>query len=162
VAVEAYKNLPYDTLDIKLKTFDEDIFKFRNKIKDLERRLSSVVIQGFEDNDTIMGRFRHLDIFETILLRPIIQDELEKKHLGVLDNYRSDLKLVQEIFFEGRRLIELKDPNWPISSMMPPVSGTLFWCRALRIRIQDPYDRIPTLGQGITEREEFRDVKKLH
>lgn len=162
VAVESYKSLPYDTLDIKLKTFDEDIFKFRNKIKDLERRLSSVIVQAFDDNDAIMGKFRLLDIFETILLRPIIQDELEKKHLLVLDQYRGELKLVQEVFFEGRNLIEEKDPNEPISNMMPPVAGSLLWCHMLLTRIREPFERIPGLGQGITEREEYRDVDKLY
>lgn len=46
--------------------------------------------------------------------------------------------------------------------MMPPVAGTLSWCYSLRTRITDPYERIPGLGQGITEREEYRDIKKLY
>lgn len=149
VAVEAYKTLHYDTLNINLKNFDEDIFKFRNKIKDLERRLSSVIVQAFDDNDTVGGKFRLLDIFETILTRPLIEDELEKKHGVILDMYRSDLKLVQEVFLEGKRQIELNDSNNPIFMGMPPVAGTLAWCKGLLDRIDDPIERIPTLGQGV-------------
>jgi dynein heavy chain len=79
-AVDAYKGLPYDTMDINEKSFDDDFYNFRNKIKELERRLASVITQGFDDNDTLTGKFRLLESFEIILSRPIIQDELEKKH----------------------------------------------------------------------------------
>ena len=63
-------------MDINNKTFDEDFMTFRGKIKELERRLASVITQGFDDNDTILGKFKLLDCFEGILNRAIIQDEL--------------------------------------------------------------------------------------
>jgi dynein heavy chain len=50
-------------MDINQKKFDEDFLVFRGKIKELERRLASVVTQGFDDNDTIMGKFKLLDCF---------------------------------------------------------------------------------------------------
>ena len=62
-AVESFKQLPYDTMDITKKNFDDDFMTFRHKIKELERRLASVITQGFDDNDTIMGKFRLLDCF---------------------------------------------------------------------------------------------------
>jgi len=45
-----------------------------------------------------MGKFKLLDCFDGILNRPIIQDELEKKHAILLDMYKQDLKCVQVIF----------------------------------------------------------------
>ena len=92
-------------MDITKKMFDDDFMTFRHKIKELERRLASVITQGFDDNDTIMGKFKLLDCFEGILNRPIIQDELEKKHTVILDMYKHDLKTVQAVFFEGKELI---------------------------------------------------------
>jgi dynein heavy chain len=75
-------------MDIDKKEFDDDFYEFRAKIKELERRLASVITQGFDDCDTINGRFKLLDSFEGLLNRPIIQDELEKKHIVLLDNYK--------------------------------------------------------------------------
>ena len=97
-AVDNFRQLPYDTMDITKKNFDDDFMAFRHKIKELERRLASVITQGFDDNDTIMGKFRLLDCFDGILNRPLIQDELEKKHAILLDMYKQDLKCVQTIF----------------------------------------------------------------
>ena len=79
-------------MDIEIKLFDNDFYEFRSKIKELERRLASVITQGFDDCDTIHGRFKLLDSFEGLLNRPIIQDELEKKHIVLLDLYKQDMK----------------------------------------------------------------------
>ena len=161
-AVESFKQLPYDTMDITKKNFDDDFMTFRHKIKELERRLASVITQGFDDNDTIMGKFRLLDCFEGILNRPIIQDELEKKHAILLDMYKHDLKTVQNIFLEGKNLIEKNDERSPIYSNYPPVAGTLTWCKTLKDRISEPFKKLECLGNGIDEREEYKDIQKLH
>lgn len=87
-AVEEFTQVQYDIMDIAKKEFDDDFYKFRSKIKELERRLASVITQGFDDNDTINGRFKLLDNFDGLLTRPIIQDELEKKHIVLLEMYK--------------------------------------------------------------------------
>ena len=84
----------YDIMDISIRKFDDDFYKFRCRIKELERRLASVLTQGFDDNDTIIGKFKLLESFEGLLNRPIIQDELEKKHIILLELYKQDLKIV--------------------------------------------------------------------
>jgi len=78
----------YDILDIEKKDFDDDFYAFRQRIKELERRLASILTQGFDDCDTIIGKFKLLDSFEGLLNRPIIQDELEKKHITLLELYK--------------------------------------------------------------------------
>ena len=149
-------------MDITQKDFDNDFMIFRQKIKELERRLASVITQGFDDYDTIMGKFKLLDCFEGILNRPIIQDELEKKHAIILDMYKQDLKCVQNIFLEGKILIEKNDERSPIYNNYPPVAGTLTWCKTLKDRINEPFKKLDTLGNGISEREEYKDVHRLH
>lgn len=149
-------------MDINVKNFDEDFLAFKNKIKELERRLASVITQGFDDNDTISGKYKLLDCFEGILNRPIIQDELEKKHAILLDMYKQDLKVVQSIFLEGKALIDKNDERSPIFNNYPPIAGTLTWCKGLKDRVIEPFDKLATLGQGITEREEYKDIQKLY
>jgi dynein heavy chain len=161
-AVDNFRQLPYDTMDINVKEFDEDFLAFRNKIKELERRLASVITQGFDDNDTISGKYKLLDCFEGILNRPIIQDELEKKHAVLLEMYKQDLKTVQAIFLEGKALIDKNDERSPIYMNYPPIAGSLTWCKGLKDRISEPFDKLATLGQGITDREEYKDVQKLY
>ena len=109
-----------------------------------------------------MGKFKLLDCFEGILNRPIIQDELEKKHAILLDMYKQDLKCVQNIFLEGKSLIDKNDERSPIYNNYPPVAGTLTWCKTLKDRITEPFKKLDSLGNGIDEREEYKDVQKLY
>ena len=81
-------------MDIEKREFDDDFFKFRQRIKELERRLASVLSQSFDDSDTIIGKFKLLESFEGLLSRAIIQDELEKKQINLLELYKTDLKTV--------------------------------------------------------------------
>ena len=99
-----------------------------------------------------MGKFRLLDCFEGILNRPLIQDELEKKHAILLDMYKQDLKCVQTIFLEGKTLIDKNDERSPIYSNYPPVAGTLTWCKTLKDRTKEPLKKLDALGNGIDER----------
>ena len=80
------QGVKYDIMDVNAKQFDDDFYEFRCKIKELERRLGSVLTQGFDDSPTIQGRFKLLDSFETLLDRPIISDELERKHSHLIDS----------------------------------------------------------------------------
>lgn len=66
--------------------------------------------------------------------------------------YKQDLKVVQAIFLEGKILIDRNDEKSPIFSNYPPIAGTLTWCKGLKDRVIEPFDKLATLGQGITER----------
>jgi len=159
--VEKFQEVEYDIMEIANKKFDDDFYIFRCRIKELERRLASTLTQGFDDCDTIQGKFKLLESFEGLLTRPIIQDELEKKHIILLDLYKNDLKIVQNIFHEGKALVDKIDERAPIGDNMPPIAGAIYWTTGLYERIKEPMDKLSSLSQSIQEREEFKDIQKL-
>lgn len=161
-AVEEFKKVSYDIMNVSAKEFDDDFYEFRCKIKELERRLASILTQGFDDSDTIYGRFKLLESFEGLLTRPIIQDELEKKHIVLIESYKQDVKSVQQIFLENKALVDRLDPRAPISKNMPPVTGAINWTRGLMERIKEPMEKLSNLSQTVLEREEYKDVQKLY
>jgi len=157
-AVDDFMLVDYDIMDIEKRQFDDDFFKFRQRIKELERRLSSVLTQSFDDCDTMIGKFKLLESFEGLLNRPTIQDELERKHVTLLEIYKADLKTVSDIFQEGKILVEKVDERAPISSNMPPIAGGLNWTSGLYERIRDPMERLSQISTSIQDREEYKDV----
>jgi len=161
-AVNKFMTVQYDIMDIQQRNFEDDFFKFRQRIKELERRLASILTQGFDDSDTIIGKFKLLDSFEGLLNRPIIQDELEKKQINLLELYKHDLKTVAAVFMEGKALVDSKDERAPISTNLPPVAGALNWTFGLIERVREPMDKLNLLSQSIKDREEFKDVQKLY
>jgi dynein heavy chain len=149
-------------MNIENREFDNDFYTFRHRMKELDRRLASILTQGFDDSDTIIGKFKLLDSFEGLLNRPIIQDELERKHITLLELYKQDLKTVSTIFMEGRALVDRSDDRAPIANNLPPISGALNWTYGLLERIKEPMDKLTKLSQSIQDREEYKDVQKLY
>ena len=94
--------------------------------------------------------------------RQIIQDEVEKKHVTLLELYKQDLKTVSNIFHEGRLLVENIDERAPIGLNMPPIAGALNWTAGLLERVKEPFERLDTLSSTIKDREEYKDVQKLY
>jgi dynein heavy chain len=141
-AQKEFTAVKYDIMDIRQGQFEDDFYKFRQRIKELERRLASILTQGFDDCDTIIGKFKLLESFEGLLNRPIIQDELEKKHITLLELYKQDLKTVGAIFMEGKALVDRADTLAPIASNLPPIAGALNWTSGLLERIKEPMDKL--------------------
>ena len=78
-AVEAFQQVTYDIMHVEEKQFDDDFFQFRCAVKELDRRLATVLSNSFDDLDSMPQRLKLLDNFEGLLERPILQDELERK-----------------------------------------------------------------------------------
>ena len=149
-------------MDIEKREFDDDFFEFRQSIKELDRRVSAVLTQAFDDCDTIVGKFKLLESFEGLLSRPIILDELERKQIVLIELYSNDLKKVNQIFNEGRELINSQDENSPLTKNMSPIAGALNWTNGLRGRITEPMEKLLTYNQSMQDREEFKDACKLY
>ena len=94
-ALEKLHQVEYDVMDVESKKFDDDFYEFRSVIKELERRLGSVIIQGFEDCVTVGTAFKLFDSFEGLLEREIIMADLEKKQMELVRFFGADLKEVR-------------------------------------------------------------------
>eukprot|EP00939_MAST-03C_sp_MAST-3C-sp1_P002675 g2675.t1 len=153
-------------MDVGAKEFDDDFYEFRCKIKELERRLGSIIAQAFDDSATIFGKFKLLDSFQGLLERPIIHDEIEKKQTALVASYSEDLQVVGDIFLANRTSfgddIEsvVVSPN--IARNMPPIAGALGWIRSLIDRIQEPMDKLRKIDGGVLETEDGKDVVKSY
>lgn len=152
--VEKFQQIPYDFVDITKEAFDDDFYKFRYSVKQLERRLSAILMVAFDDCATIEARFKLLESFEGLLERPIVKDELDKKHAQLLQSFAEEHHAVQEEF------LRYKD-NPKIDNNLPPVAGSLSWCRGLQERLLIPMEQLATAPIG-TDREEAREIEKVH
>jgi dynein heavy chain len=81
-ALAMFQGLEYDILDVEISAFDDDFYKFRCTIKELERRLGAVITQAFDDCTTIGNCFKLMDAFEGLLDRDLIASDLDKKQVG--------------------------------------------------------------------------------
>jgi dynein heavy chain len=65
----------------------------------------------------------------SFISRPIVTDELEKKHVALIESVKLDFEEVERIFL-------LYKDNPPVASNLPPIAGALTWCHGLLERIE--------------------------
>ena len=154
-AVAKFQNVTYDIMDVELKQFDDDFYEFRCLIKELERRLGSIVIQAFDDCTTVSACFKLLESFEGLLEREIIAADLEKKNADLIRSFAADLKDVQAIYTAG-----LLKPT--INRNSAPHSGTVAWMRGLLARIEEPMTKLQGMSKVVMESEEAKELSKTY
>ena len=130
-AVSKFHSIEYDILSVESKEFDDDFYEFRCSIKELERRIGSVISQGLDDCTTISMTFKLLDSFEGLLEREIIAHDLEEKRMRLLQSYAEDIRTVYRIFNA-----EKESPC--ITNNKAPSSGAVSWVQGLKARIEQP------------------------
>jgi dynein heavy chain len=153
-AVDCIRAVSKDILDLENKTFDEAYYEFRTHMKELDRRLGSVVVQALDDATTIIGKFRALETFENLVFRNIVATELEKKFASIIAVVRADIE-------EARRTFQSLESNPPLPANHPPIAGALTWSRGLFERVQLPVDKLKTF-EKMMERDDAREVVRLY
>ncbi|KAK2515653.1 hypothetical protein Q9233_014166 [Columba guinea] len=147
---EAYKlfsERTYDCLDLTNMDFEQDAFGFQQKVEDIDRRLGTVFIQAFDDASDLEHAFKLLDMFGSLLERPVIAADAADKYSVLISMFSRALDHARLIYSRHIQT-ELKLGSPPVHKNMPPVAGALCWARELRARIQVPFDqfrRIPHL-----------------
>lgn len=154
-AVDCIRVVGKGLLDLENKGFDEAFYEFRTRMKELDRRLGSVIAQALDDACTVNGKFRVLETFDSLVLRPIVADELEKKHASIVSAVRSDIE-------EARRTFQAHCANPPLAHNHPPIAGALTWSRGLLERVQLPMEKLKALDKKVLDRDDARDTVKLY
>ena len=154
-ALTRFRNVGYDLLNVSEKSFEDDFFQFRSTIKELERRLGSVLTRGFDDCGSIYSAFKLVESFEGLLDREIIHRDLEKKQSQLLRAYGQDLSEVQELFKSQR-------DNPPPYPNMPPTSGAIVWSKSLLERINRPMVHFLEMHEELLKTEEAKEILELH
>lgn len=151
---EHFREISYDMLDIEQKQFEEDFRRFRDVVKEQERRIGSIMGKAFEETSTIESSINLIESFHSFLEREIVQRELEKKEMEIIQRYVYDLKQVQMIF------IQHKDRP-PTLSNMPPTAGALTWSNGLLERITSPLNKIHEVNETLLQTSEGRSANRL-
>ena len=154
-AVMMFEGVNYDIMDVNADQFSPDFFKFRSAIKELERRLASLIVQAFEDSPNLKGLFDLLDSVDALLERPNIHDEIEKKFSALLSYFGADLQVVQDLFLSFR-----DEPT--IGCNFPPIAGAIAWCKGLLDRVNNPMTKLFLMDKAIMEAEEAKEVVKQY
>ncbi|NWH56161.1 DYH9 protein, partial [Geococcyx californianus] len=162
---ETYKVFAERTYDfpwlLSLQEFEQDAFNFQQKVEDIDRRLGTVFVQAFDDASDLEHAFKLLDMFGSLLERPIIAAEAADKYSVLISMFNSALDRARLIY--SRRIqTELELGSAPVHKNMPPVAGALDWARELRARIQEPFHHLRRITHLCLDSEKGRRAIKKY
>ena len=120
--------------------FPNDYDNFKRSIADLDRRLASIVCQGFDDCSGLESIFKLIDIFGSLLERPLIKEDFDPNYplmVTMMDDLLNEAKQI----FDKHMAVKEETGKIPIHKNMAKVSGSLKFAQELRDRISTPMNR---------------------
>ncbi|XP_071655678.1 dynein axonemal heavy chain 9-like isoform X2 [Patagioenas fasciata] len=98
---EAYKvfsERTYDCLDLTNTDFEQDAFGFQQKVEDMDRRLGTIFIQAFDDASNLDHAFKLLDMFGSLLERPVVAADAAGKYSVLISMFSRALDHARLIY----------------------------------------------------------------
>ena len=120
--------------------FPKDYESFKKAIADLDRRMASIVCQAFDDCSGLESAFRLIDIFGSLLERPLLKTDFDPNYPRMVTMMDEVLNETKQIFDKHMGIKE-ETGHMPIHKNMAEVSGSLKFAQELRNRITEPMKR---------------------
>ncbi|EAN79295.1 dynein heavy chain, putative [Trypanosoma brucei brucei TREU927] len=134
--------------------FEADYCEIRDTIRELERRLGTILVTTVDDAKAISEVFKAVDTFDGFTDRTVVQMEWSKKQKVVLESFYQDLIEAQETFYQGDSSAAY--PN------IPPLAAAVVRCSALLDRINESYSRVSELSSAVLESEAGKETMDLY
>ena len=130
-----------------LQKFVEDYEAFKEKITEMDMRLSQIVCIAFDDCSCCESIFKLFEMMGSLLERPVIHEDFKHKYPVLLSMYNLELDEAKEIF--DQQMMAAQSPSGPdINKNMPPVAGLLKWAQELRERIGHNMEKLRAINHG--------------
>jgi dynein heavy chain len=143
----------YDPLDPQNGEFMADYKEFCEQMFDLDSRLAAVAGQAFDDCSGPYAVFKLIDMFGSLMDRPLIHEQFVQKMPFLIAAMNTHLDHCKELYDQQMKLLsdENEDTVPMRSKNMPVVSGTLRWSQELRDLAAQPIMRLKGMNHGTVE-----------
>ncbi|XP_028263973.1 dynein axonemal heavy chain 9 isoform X2 [Parambassis ranga] len=144
---------PYDCLDVINKEFEEDVREFQLKVDDTDLRLGAVFCQAFEDASGLEHAFKVVDMFGSLLERPLVAADALDRYPLLVSMFDKELDGCRILYNKHIQAAE-KLGSSPVNKNMPAVAGGLRWAQQLQQRIQALFFKFKHLSSPCLESAE--------
>lgn len=145
-----WSQIQFDPLDPspQAKSFDNERKKFKCETDVLERKLSAVLSQAFDECYTMESIIKLIEVCGSLLQRQIIFNEIRDKLESMIGIYNNDLDQVKSIYDDGLEKFT-KDgvKGLEVDKSFPPVAGSLTWIKKMKTRITKPQDELRNISE---------------
>ncbi|XP_054260158.1 dynein beta chain, ciliary-like [Macrosteles quadrilineatus] len=139
MAFNVFRSVSYNPAEPEDTAFLSDYKVFKEKVLDLDRRMAALSSQAFNECHNFESIFKMINVWDTMLKRPIIQTEITPKYSVIIDMLNDELDIIKTLYndqlkyYEETGFMEV-DRNWP------PVAGGLVWILKMANRVSGPVE----------------------
>ncbi|CAH1639911.1 unnamed protein product [Spodoptera littoralis] len=151
----------YDVLDPDDETFNEDFKAFQENIIDLDLKLSTVLVESFDNCTTLESIFKLIDVVGSVLDRPLISKEFTAKYVEIIVMLEEEINTCEELFNEQSNRLE-KYGMMEVDAYLPPIAGGLLFMTTLAARITKPIASFRNLPHPIKGTDEAKKIFIRH
>ncbi|XP_030610318.1 dynein axonemal heavy chain 9 isoform X3 [Archocentrus centrarchus] len=154
--VDSYKLFTeklYDCLDMNNMEFEEDVNEFKLKVDDTDRRLGAIFCQAFDDAYGLQHTFKVLDMFGSLLERPLVAADALDRYPLLVSMFDKELDCCKILCNTHIQAAEERG-SAPVNKNMPAVAGGLRWAQEVQQRIQAPFFKFRHLSYPCLETAE--------
>ncbi|XP_056152723.1 LOW QUALITY PROTEIN: dynein heavy chain 9, axonemal [Lampris incognitus] len=130
----------YDCLDLSNREFDEDVRGFKLKVDDTDRRLGAIFCQAFDDASGLENTFKVLDMFGSLLERPLVAADAQARYPLLVSMFDMELDGCKLLFNRHKQTAEELGYS-QVDKNMPAIAGGLRWAQQLQGRIGAPFSK---------------------
>ncbi|KAM4697873.1 dynein axonemal heavy chain 11-like [Rhinophrynus dorsalis] len=123
----------YDPLDYTDTGFLSDYMRYSKQINDFDHHLGRILNLAFEESNGIESAFKVLQIFGSLLERPVIQALFSPNYVKLLSMFEQEINSCREIFHTQRE--KWNNGHDVLHKNMPITAGNLKWSQELRERL---------------------------
>ncbi|NWU53608.1 DYH17 protein, partial [Dromas ardeola] len=135
---KSFADCKYDPLDPAEEQLDKDFAEFQKKIQDVDRRLATILCQGFDDCNCLASAVKLVHMFASLLERPLIKAEVSPYYLALLGMFKAELEDVK-VLYDAQTASAPPRGQPAINKNMPPVARQLKWALELQQRLEGPH-----------------------
>ncbi|BFZ02963.1 hypothetical protein BsWGS_06002 [Bradybaena similaris] len=154
---KVFSERTYDCLDTKSHEFMEDYTILLEKVSDFDRRVATIICQGFDDCSGLEAMYKLIDIMGSLLERPLIKKDFDAKYPVVVDKMHEMLdeaKLMYNVQIKCKK----ETGKAPIHKNMPDMTGSLQWSKEMADRISAPMVNYRRMEHPIMESDHAKLV----
>ncbi|XP_048655651.1 dynein axonemal heavy chain 11 isoform X1 [Marmota marmota marmota] len=131
---KVFKHSSYDPSDCNNMEFEHDYAAFKSQTLDFDRRLGTVVCEGFCNCNGLEAAFKLLTIFGNFLEKPVVMEIFSPHYSTLMNMLNTELDMCKQLYNEHMEQIE--HGCVVLNKNMPFTSGNIKWAREILDRLQ--------------------------
>uniref|UniRef100_A0A667GCJ0 Dynein axonemal heavy chain 11 n=1 Tax=Lynx canadensis TaxID=61383 RepID=A0A667GCJ0_LYNCA len=140
---EVFKQSTYDPSDYRNMEFESDYVVFKSKTLEFDRRLGTILCEGFFNCNGLEAAFKLLTVFGNFLEKPVVMEIFSPHYSTLVLMFDAELDMCKQLYNEHVKQIERG--NVVLHRNMPFTSGNIKWAKEVLERLQTFWSNFASL-----------------